>query len=191
MKTKQWMRFLSLFVAICLMVANMACGGANQGTSDEEDTSLIFVNDYARVFSTSQWDEMENRLENLDSSTGNQVVVVTLTDLDGYDNALDYGTAWGNAYGVGQKDKNNGVVIVVKVKNETKGETAIATGLGMGEILPDSTCQHIVDLEMIPHFRNNDYYSGIKAAVDVVIPIVTGAKTSQDYENEIGTLKRD
>lgn len=180
-----------MFVAICLMLANMACGGANQGTSDEEDNSLIFVNDYAKLFTTSQWDEMENRLENLDSSTGNQVVVVTLTDLDGYDNALDYGVAWGNAYGVGQEDKNNGVVIVVKVKNETKGETAIATGLGIEEILPDSTCQHIVDLQMIPHFKNNDYYTGIEAALDVVIPIVTGAKTSQDYENEIGTLKRD
>ena len=79
-----------MFVAICLMLANMACGGANQGTSDEEDISLIFVNDYAKLFTTSQWDEMENRLESLDSITGNQVVVVTLTDLDGYDNALDY-----------------------------------------------------------------------------------------------------
>ncbi|MBR4803529.1 MAG: TPM domain-containing protein [Bacteroidales bacterium] len=185
------MRFLSLFVAICLMVANMACGGANQGTSDEEDISLIFVNDYAKLFTTSQWDKMENRLESLDSSTGNQVVVVTLTDLDGYDNALDYGVAWGNAYGVGQKDKNNGVVIVVKVKNETKGETAIATGLGMEEILPDSTCQHIVDLEMIPHFKNNDYYTGIEAALDVVIPIVTGAKTSQDYEKTINNSLQD
>ncbi len=191
MRTKQWISFLGLFVAFCLMVANIACGGANCGKEGDEDTLPVFVNDYAKVFSASQWDETENRLENLDLSTGNQVAVVTITELDAYDNALEYATAWGNTYGVGQKDKNNGVVIAVKVKNETKGEAAIAIGSGIEEILPDSTCQHIVDLEMIPHFKNNDYYSGIKAALDVVIPIVTGKKSSKDYENEIGALKRD
>ncbi|MBQ6725724.1 MAG: TPM domain-containing protein, partial [Bacteroidales bacterium] len=95
MRTKQWISFLGLFVAFCLMVANIACGGANREKEGDEDTLPVFVNDYAKVFSASQWDETENRLENLDLSTGNQVAVVTITELDAYDNALEYATAWG------------------------------------------------------------------------------------------------
>ena len=139
------------------------------------------VNDFAGVFSASQTQDMQKRLDTLSNTTGNQILVVIVTTLDGYE-ISDYALQLGRKWGVGQKDKNNGLVIVVKVKNETKGQAFIATGYGLEGALPDATCKHIVDREMIPHFKNNDYYAGVNAALDVVIPIMKGEYTSEEYE---------
>ena len=139
------------------------------------------VNDFAGVFTASQTESMQKRLDTLSLTTGNQILVVTVTSLDGYE-ISDYALQLGRKWGVGQKDKNNGLVIVVKIKNETKGQAYIATGYGLEGALPDATCKHIVDREMIPQFNNNDYYAGVNAALDVIIPIVKGEYTSEEYE---------
>ncbi len=141
------------------------------------------VNDFANVFNKFQMDSMERRLVELDDSTGNQIAVVVVSTLDGYAIA-DYAYELGRKWGVGQEKENNGVVIVVKVKNETKGQAFIATGYGLEGALPDATCKQIVEREMIPHFKENDYYGGIEAALDVIIPIVKGEYSYKDYEGD-------
>lgn len=141
------------------------------------------VNDYAGVVPSTQKEAMEIRLDSLSRQTGNQIVVLVVTTLDGYE-ISDYALQIGREWGVGQKDNNNGLVMVVKVKNETKGQAYIATGYGLEGALPDATCKHIVDNEMIPHFKNNDYAGGIEAALDVIVPIVKGEYTSEEYEKK-------
>lgn len=140
------------------------------------------VSDYANVLNATQLQEMEQRLVALDDSTSNQIVVVTLTDLEGYEIA-DYATQLGRKWGVGQKEHDNGVVIIVKIKNETKGQAFIAPGYGLEGALPDATCKHIVEREMIPKFKENDYCGGINAALDIIIPIVCGEHSYEDYED--------
>ena len=140
------------------------------------------VSDYAKVLNATQLQDMEKRLRDLDDSTGNQIVVVTLTDLEGYD-ISDYATQLGRKWGVGHKDKNNGVVIVVKIKTKfSKGQAFIAPGYGLEGALPDATCKKIVEKEMIPKFKENDYCGGINKALDVIIPIVKGEYSSDEYE---------
>ncbi len=142
------------------------------------------VSDYANVLNATQLQDMEKRLRDLDDSTGNQIVVVTLNDLEGYDIA-DYATQLGRKWGVGHKDKNNGVVIVVKIKTQlSKGQAFIAPGYGLEGALPDATCKHIVEREMIPKFKENDYCGGINAALDVIIPIVKGEYSYKDYDDD-------
>ena len=165
-------KYISLIITLFAMTTAWA------GIPDRPN---CLVNDYAGVFSSSQTTSMEQSLRSLDDSTGNQIVVVTVTDLEGYDIA-DYATQLGRKWGVGQKGHDNGVVIVVKIKNKTKGQAFIAPGYGLEGALPDATCKHIVDKEMIPHFKENDYYGGVKAALDVIIPIVKGEYTSEEYE---------
>ena len=167
--------FLPLIIS--LLIASSLMAGIPERSSR-------LVNDYAGVFGASQRDSMERRLVALDDSTGNQIVVVTLTDLEGYD-ISEYAVELGRQWGVGSKKNNNGVVIVVKIKTATsKGRAFIATGYGLEGALPDATCKRIVDNEMIPHFMTNDYYRGVDAALDVIIPIVKGEYSSKDYEED-------
>ena len=156
----------------------------NIALADIPERPNCLVSDYANVLSATQRQEMEQRLRDLDDSTGNQIVVVTLADLEGYDIA-DYATQLGRAWGVGSEKNNNGVVIVVKIKTTfSKGQAFIAPGYGLEGVLPDATCKRIVENEMIPHFKQNDYCGGINAALDVIIPIVKGEYSYKDYDDD-------
>ena len=83
------------------------------------------VNDFAEVFGECQW--LEDSLESIALKTSNQICVVTMSDLGGYDKAwMAYNI--GEKWGVGTKDNRNGVVILVKPKTEeSKGEAFIAS----------------------------------------------------------------
>ena len=103
------------------------------------------VNDLANVFSEEQRQELEQELVAFNDSTSNQIVIVTVNDLAGYDK-MTFAQQIGETWGVGQKKQDNGIVILLKPKNETKGEVFIAAGYGLEGALPDAICKRIVEL---------------------------------------------
>lgn len=138
------------------------------------------VNDLAAVFSATQLSELELLLSDFSNRTSNQIVIITISDLGGIDPS-QFAYEIGDKWKVGQSKFDNGVVILFKPKNDTKGEVFIATGYGLEGALPDATCKRIIEQEMIPSFRNNDYYGGIKKATEVVMKIAAGEYTSEEY----------
>jgi len=143
------------------------------------------VNDYAGILTSEQAASLESRLVTFNDSTSTQVTVVIVKSLNGYDKA-DFAYRLGQKWGVGQKGKNNGVVILIKPKaaNE-RGDAFIAPGYGLEAVLPDATCKRIVDNEMIPRFREGDYYGGIDAAVTTIMTITKGEYTAEQYNKKI------
>ncbi len=142
------------------------------------------VNDFAKVLSPQTTQGLEQHLVNFNDTTSTQITIVTLTDLCGYE-ASQFAFAIGENWGVGSKEFNNGIVLLVKPKigNEF-GEVFIATGYGLEAVLPDAIAKRIVEREMIPNFRNEDYESGIVAAVQVLMEITGGEYSAQDYNNK-------
>lgn len=133
-----------------------------------------FVNDYAGVMTDSIKSMLESQLVDLHFSSSDQIAVVTVKSFDGEIPAL-YAQALGQKWGIGQKGKDNGVVIIVKPKTETeKGEAFIATGYGQEAELTDAMCTRIVNEGMIPYFKGNDYCGGIRAGVACVISVIKG-----------------
>ena len=182
MKVKSFIIVLAGFLAFNFGCFNRQKVVVNQDDAEIQLTAEGFVNDYADILSAEQRDALELRLEALDDSTGDQIAVAIVNEFEG-DNILDFATRLGKQWGVGQKDKNNGVMIVVKVKtDDSNGQVAIAVGTGIEDIIPNATCQNIIDREMVPHFKENDYYGGINAAIDAIIPIVTGQLPYSDYD---------
>jgi uncharacterized protein len=155
----------------------------------ERPTPPKLVNDMAGVLDSREQESLENELVQFSSSTSNQVAIVIIPSLNGYDRAqmaYEIGEKWG----VGDSKFNNGIVILIKPKTDSeRGEAFIATGYGLEAVLPDAVCKRIVDNEMIPAFKNNDYYSGIKAGLDIVIPIASGEYSYKEYKKgEEGSL---
>lgn len=141
-----------------------------------------FVMDYVGVLGDSARVRLENRLIRLNDNSTAQMQIVLINDLEGADPIM-YGTELGRKWGVGNKDMNNGVVIVVQPKTEEnkKGEVGISVGYGLEGVLTDAFCQRIVDNELIPHFKNDDYSGGLDAALDVMIPVAQGESTAATY----------
>lgn len=141
------------------------------------------VNDLANLLSENEKAVLEDSLVQFARVTSTQIVVVTVPDLEGYDPG-DYAFRLGEKWGVGQKDKDNGIVILVKPKQgNSKGQVFIATGYGLEGILPDAVVNStVVDYEMIPRFKENNYYQGIASGVQVIMNITRGEYTADQYQ---------
>ena len=118
--------------------------------------------------------------------TSNQICIVTLNDLGGYE-PVQMAYTIGEKWGVGKSDKDNGVVILVKPKTEdSKGEAFIAPGFGLEGAITDVSSYRIVEKEMIPRFKENDYLGGVWAGAQVVRDLAIGEYNEEDYASEDG-----
>ena len=142
------------------------------------------VNDFAGILGECQW--LEDSLEKIAMETSNQICVVTMEDFGGYDKAM-MAYSIGQEWGVGNKDNRNGVVILIKPKTEhSKGEAFIATGYGLEGAITDATSTRIVNQEMIPYFKENDYLGGVWAGAKVVRDLAIGEYNEEDYAQQEG-----
>ena len=140
------------------------------------------VNDFAGILGDCQW--LEDSLQKIAMETSNQICVVTMNDFGGYDKAW-MGYNIGQQWGVGTKRNRNGVIILVKPKTEdSKGEAYIAVGYGLEGAITDATSTRIVNQEMIPHFKENDYLGGIWAGAQVVRDLAVGEYNEEDYAKQ-------
>jgi len=119
------------------------------------------VNDFANVLSPEQREILEQRLVALDDSTSNQIAIVTIPTLDGYDET-DYGTKLFRDWQIGTAKHNNGVLILVAVKEH---RIRIEVGYGLEGAIPDITAGSIIENDLTPNFKNGDYYRGFDEAI--------------------------
>lgn len=142
------------------------------------------VNDYTGTLTDSQVERLEYKLVAYNDSTSTQILVLLVDDLQGY-SIEQYATEIGHSWGVGMKGKNNGAVILVKPKKgDERGQVNINTGYGLEEYVTDATAKRIIEKEMIPAFKEEDYYTGIDNAVNVIMDLCSGKFTQDDYNNE-------
>ena len=140
------------------------------------------VNDFAGILGDCQW--LEDSLERIAMETSNQICVVTMNDLGGYDKAM-MAYSIGQQWGVGTQRNRNGVVILIKPKTpDSNGDAFIATGFGLEGAITDAACRRIVDHEMIPYFKENDYLGGVWAGAQIVRDLATGEYNEKDYAQQ-------
>ena len=175
-------RIISFIASMTMMLA-IVFPVIAQDIPEKPNPPKLF-NDYAGVISGDEANYLERMLVGFNDSTSTQIVVVVVKSLNGYDKN-DFAQRLGQKWGVGQKGKNNGIVILVKPKTSAEsGKVCIQTGYGLEGVLPDATCKHIVDNDMIPAFRDNDYYKGILTAVTTVMSITKGEYSAAQYEKK-------
>src|SRR5512133_2565785 len=144
------------------------------------------VNDYPGILKASDVQALEKKLEAFNDSTSNQIVVIIVDNLKGYDKS-EYAYIIGKEWGVGQSDFNNGVVVLVKTKTTgSDGQIFIATGYGLEGAIPDLACADIIDREILPRFRVGDYYGGLDAGTNVLMALASGEYSYADYNKRGG-----
>lgn len=167
--------------AALAIFAMLAAGKASAIPGRPEPPRL--VNDFAGLFTPAQTESLERVLVACDDSTSNQITVVTVTDLEGYDPA-EYATRIGLEWGVGSAGFDNGVVVLVKPKTATSaGKVFIAVGYGLEGAIPDAYAKRIINNQMIPHFMENDYFGGVSSACNTLIKLASG-EISELREND-------
>lgn len=139
------------------------------------------VNDYAHLLSPEQSNQLEEKLKQFSNETSNQIVVVIIDSLNGYD-AASFATLLGQRWKVGQKKYNNGIVVLIKPKHgNERGSSFIAVGYGLEGAIPDATAKRITDVDMITNFKQGNYYEGIDKGTTTLIQLAKGEYSFKDY----------
>lgn len=145
------------------------------------------VNDLADILTDQQENTLERKLVNFNDTTSNQIAIVIVKTLDGYDPNM-YAYEIGEKWQVGQKEFNNGVVVLVKPKyGNERGRVAIQAGYGLEPVITDALSKRIIENEMIPEFRENNYYQGIDKATDVLMALAAGEISADGYAQSVNT----
>lgn len=128
------------------------------------------VNDFTNTLTLDQVATLEHKLIAYDDSTSNQVAIVIIPSTNDYAPA-DYATKLGRAWGIGNKKTNNGVLILIAKDDRS---IFIAPGYGLEGALPDITCKSIIDNEIRPNFKENDFYKGLDLGTAAIIKAAAG-----------------
>ncbi len=151
-------RFLIALMAVLALVA----GPAFAQTFPQLTGRVV---DDAHLLNPQQVAALDAKLAALEQQSQRQLVVATIPDLQGLP-IEDYGYQLGRAWGLGDKQRNDGALLIV-APNERK--VRIEVGYGLEGILTDALSQVIIQREIVPRFKQNDYAGGIDAAVDQLI----------------------
>lgn len=176
---------LSIFLVIFVF------SGFSQDIPDRPNPPRL-VNDLANVLSDQEEQQLESDLIQFDQSTTTQITIVTVPSLNGNE-ISDFAFKLGEKWGVGSKDKNNGIVVVFKPKvGNEKGKVFVAIGYGLEGIIPDAVANRdVVNNEMIPRFKQNDIFGGLYAGTKVLMSLAAQEYTAQQYQQKSGEKKSE
>ncbi len=128
------------------------------------------VNDFTNTLTQYQVDALENKLVAYDDSTSNQIAVVIVASTGDY-SVEEVGLEIIRRWGVGNKDKNNGIVLLV-AKDDHK--LRIEVGYGLEGAVPDITAKSIIDNDITPNFKEGNYYRGLEEGTNSIIRAAAG-----------------
>lgn len=143
----------------------------------EKSNKLVY--DFADLISNSEEAGLEDKLENYHDTTSTQIAIVTITSLEGYD-VSDYAFKLGEKWGIGQKGKNNGVLILITKKEH---DIFIATGYGVEGGLPDALCRRIEEELIIPEFKQGNFFKGLNDGTDAIFKALAGEYKAEPEKN--------
>ena len=130
-----------------------------------------YFNDYAGVVSKEAANRFNEQLAQFERDTSNQVAVAVFPKMESDSEIADYTQRVAQAWGVGQKEQRNGVVLFVFTQDR---KMFIQVGYGLEGALPDLTAFDITEYRIKPHFRNNDYEGGVAEGIDSIFKAIRG-----------------
>ena len=172
--TKKFLLFPLFFLSILVFFIEAPVSLA----FDVPDKPQSFVNDYTGTLSLENKNSLENKISSFEKQTTNEIAVVIIPSLDG-DTVENVAQNIFTKWGIGKKDKNNGVLLLIAMAEH---KTRIHTGYGVEGNLTDLATSYIQSEIIAPAFRAGDYYGGINSALDKMIESLNGNNVvPEDY----------
>ncbi len=138
------------------------------------------VVDAAGMLSAEQRQRLDSQLEAHENASSNQLVVVTVPDLGGYD-IESYGYQLGRYWGIGQKPDNNGVLLIVA---QQERKVRIEVGYGLEGTLTDALSANIIHTVILPYFKLGQFAEGIQQGATAIIEVLGGQYKMRERNSE-------
>lgn len=125
-----------------------------------------YVNDFEGLLTQEQIKDLNDIITKHEKETTNEIAIVTISSFEPYKTLFEYSLALSNYWGIGKKDKNNGIAIVF---GKQIRQIRIQVGYGLENKLKDDEAKRIIDNTIIPEFIKGDYFAGIKKGLIEII----------------------
>jgi uncharacterized protein len=140
------------------------------------EKSNTLVTDYTNTLQPDEKAALERKLVAFNDSSSTQIAVVLIASLDGYPIG-DYAQKLGQAWGIGEKKKNNGALVLVSMKER---KVTIQVGYGLEGAIPDALAKRIIEQIIKPRFKSGAYYEGLNEATNTMIGLARGEFKADD-----------
>lgn len=177
--------FRGVLIALCL-------GFLNLGLALEIPTKPgQYINDYAHLLSPATVNTLNGELSNFEKSTSNQIVYAIFPSSDNQD-IEDFTTRLEDQWRIGQKGKDNGILVVIFVKEH---QVRIEVGYGLEGVVPDALAMQIIQNDITPNFKAGKYDAGVNTATAALMQATQDAtatpvsKKSPDSVDPIAFLE--
>ncbi len=124
------------------------------------------INDFDNILSDEQETSLLRLLKDYKAETDTEIVIVTVTSLLDYTGLVEYSLDLSNFWGIGKKDKENGVLIALYMKDR---RVWIHNGVGVIQKLTDEEALDIINKIIVPEFKKNDFYNGFQKGIKAII----------------------
>lgn len=163
-------RMLRPFAGLAAALALILCNAAVALAAPQFPSLTGRVVDEAGVLSPQTRDQLTRMLAERERTSGEQIVVVTLKSLQGY--AIeDFGYQLGRYWGIGQKGRDNGAILLVAPKEH---KVRIEVGYGLEGQLTDAQSRIIIEQVILPEFRRGDFNAGILQGAQAILRVAGG-----------------
>ncbi len=175
------MRFLKASLSFILLLSFLPIRSQFEIPKKPELETSVY--DYINLLSTTQKNELEQKLIRYSDSTSTQIVIAIIASTEG-ENITYLGAQWGQKWGIGQAGKDNGILILLAHLDR---KIAINTGYGAEGNLTDAMSRRIIENIIIPEFKNGDYFSGLNMGADAIFQTLNGEfKEDRSLQTEDG-----
>ena|SRR6218665_95074 len=175
-------RIAGFFIALLLVL------GLRAQVAPRPDPPRLYNNlsqHHPDFLSRGEAAQMEEKLEQFSNETSNQICIVIVDELNGYEPA-DYATRLLNEWGVGQKGKDNGVVVLLQLKPGKGGRDFIQTGYGLEGAIPDLATKHIREEELEPLLKQGRNFEALDKTTDRLMQLAKGEINVKNYTRNRG-----
>lgn len=167
--------FIGFVLFLCLGITKIFA----QFEIPEKPKLQTSVYDYYNLLSSSEKTNLEQKLIRYSDSTSTQIVVTIIASTEG-ENITYLGANWGEKWGIGQEKEDNGILILLARDDR---RIAINTGKGIEYLLTDLLSRRIIERDIIPYFKRNDYYGGLNKGVESIFKVLTGEYKAKPKSN--------
>jgi uncharacterized protein len=173
MRQRTWIITASALLILLVIVGGLIAHGGSgytqkvdKGTTTQFPQPKGYINDFGQLLTDEQEKALTKIAAAFERRTTAQLAVVTIETISPFESIEPYATKLFNAWGIGQKDKNNGVLLLVVVKER---KVRIEVGRGLEQILPNSRCKEILQTDVTPRLKEGAYYEAMKRGMESII----------------------
>ena len=157
------MRLKTFYLLIFIGLLAVAC-------KQNRDQIIYRVADNAHILTDDQKSNLIKQIKELEQSVGSQIAILIIESLEG-EKIEAYSLRIAENWEIGRKDYDDGVLITIALHDR---QTRIEVGYGLEKIIKDEIAAQIIRENMIPNFRTENYYEGLRIAVDKIKTLIKG-----------------